>query len=238
MIENKPKVSNFKAWAIFIYGTTLFIFVGYVLIPWLITNCGLNKAISWFAGGGLLFVALFIAALVFTRLEGCKTKREIFERLHIKPLSKNDALYIRFGSLLILLSTGLIMTLWSMLATNYSIPAPSTNPPFLTFKAFAPDERWFLLVWAPMFFFNIAGEEMLWRGYIQLGQEGKSAWLLNSLLWAMFHLPFGLKMLITLVPILIILPYCVHKTRNTSVGMAIHAILNGPSFILISLGMI
>lgn len=36
----------------------------------------------------------------------------------------------------------------------------------------------------------------------------------------------------------IVLPCAAHKTRNTTVGIAIHALYNGPTFVLIALGLI
>lgn len=125
--------------------------------------------------------------------------------------------------------------------TTFGFPALETSPPFMKFDPFSPSERWMLSVWAFMFFFNIVGEELLWRGYILPGQEithGNMAWLINAALWMMFHLCFGLTLMIMLLPIILVLPYAVQKTENTNVGILIHALLNGPSFIMISLGII
>jgi membrane protease YdiL (CAAX protease family) len=44
--------------------------------------------------------------------------------------------------------------------------------------------------------------------------------------------------MIMLLPIVVILPYAVHKTSNTSVGILIHALYNGPSFVLIATGLV
>jgi len=94
-----------------------------------------------------------------------------------------------------------------------------------------------LLVWLPMFFFNIAGEELLWRGYIQARLPG-GYWPLCSLLWLMFHLPFGFELLIILVPIIVIVPYVYYKTNNTLAGVLIHGLYNGPVFVAVALGLI
>lgn len=103
---------------------------------------------------------------------------------------------------------------------------------------FQGTEKLLLLVWLPMFFFNIAGEEILWRGYIQTRLKGKYNWLLCSLLWLLFHLPFGLDLMIVLVPVVILIPYAFYKTQNTLVGIFIHGIFNGPMFIAVALGWI
>jgi len=52
------------------------------------------------------------------------------------------------------------------------------------------------------------------------------------------HTHFGIQLLILLIPILFILPYAVQKTQNTWVGITIHALVNGPAFIMVSLGVI
>jgi membrane protease YdiL (CAAX protease family) len=111
----------------------------------------------------------------------------------------------------------------------------------MKFEPFRGNERFLLLAWLVMFFFNIFGEELLWRGYILPRQEsslGRSAWIFNALLWFVFHIAFGIHLLILLIPILIILPWCVQKTGNTMVGVWIHGLMNGPMFVLVSLGII
>jgi len=35
-----------------------------------------------------------------------------------------------------------------------------------------PGEGWLFLAWLPYFFFNIVGEELLWRGYLLPRQVG------------------------------------------------------------------
>ncbi len=67
---------------------------------------------------------------------------------------------------------------------------------------------------------------------------GKYSWLLCSLLWMIFHLPFGLDLMIMLIPVLIIIPYVFYKTQNSLTGIFIHGIYNGPIFILVALGLI
>ena len=104
-------------------------------------------------------------------------------------------------------------------------------------QPFQASERLLLLVWFPMFFFNIVGEELLWRGYIQSRLTGRFPWQLCSLLWLLFHLPFGIDLMIMLVPVIVIIPYVFDKTRNLLTGIFIHGIFNGPVFVLISLGL-
>lgn len=133
------------------------------------------------------------------------------------------------------------MGISKFLHSSYGIPKIETTPSFMKFEPFQGTERFLLLVWGIMFFFNIFGEELMWRGYILPRQEirlGKNAWIFNALLWVLFHVCFGIQLMILLFPIMFILPYSVQKTQNTTVGIYIHALINGPAFILVSLGVI
>ena len=46
------------------------------------------------------------------------------------------------------------------------------TPWFMAFEPFVGSERLLLLVWLPMFTLNILGEELMWRGYIQIQAGG------------------------------------------------------------------
>lgn len=156
-------------------------------------------------------------------------------------MSGRDWKFALGGLLIIFIGTGLIMGFSRLLYLKFSIPEIETTPSFMKFEPFQGKERLLLLVWLVMFFFNIFGEELLWRGYILPRQElalGQSAWILNSALWFVFHVAFGIDLLILLLPILIVLPWCVQKTGNTMVGIWIHGLMNGPMFVLVSLGVI
>ena len=156
-------------------------------------------------------------------------------------MSPRDWKIMLLSTLAILLLTGLIMGISKFLHSRFGIPEIETTPSFMKFDAFQGSERLLLLPWLVMFFFNILGEELLWRGYILPRQEvsiGPNAWFFNALLWTMFHICFGIQLMILLIPILFILPWAVQKTQNTTVGIYIHALVNGPAFIMVSLGII
>jgi membrane protease YdiL (CAAX protease family) len=201
----------------------------------------MHAALSWFIGGLIVFIPLFILAIVFTRRDGYQSNSAVYKRLRLKKLIKRDWLYVAGSSIIIFMFTGLIMGISQFLHARFGIPLIDTNPSFMKFEPFEGSERFLLLVWLVMFFFNIYGEELLWRGYILPGQEkhfAKKAWLVNALFWVFFHIPFGIGLMILLLPIMFILPWAVQKTGNTNVGILIHTILNGPMFILVSLGVI
>jgi membrane protease YdiL (CAAX protease family) len=211
------------------------------MIPLLHQTYGLHPALSWFTGGLMVFLPLFLLTIYLCRKDGFQTKPEIFSRLRLQKMSSRDWKYTLISTLTVLMLTGAIMGISKFLHTQFGIPEIETTPSFMKFEPFQGNERFLLLVWLVMFFFNIFGEELMWRGYILPRQEislDKSAWIFNALLWVLFHICFGLQLLILLIPILFILPYAVQKTQNTWVGISIHALVNGPAFIMVSLGVI
>lgn len=236
----KP-ISIFYSFLLFGIPATLFFVVCRVLIPLLHQSYGLHPALSWFVGGLITFVPLFITAIYLVRKDGFYTKYEMYQRFRLRKMSGRDWKFTLIGLLLIFLATGLIMGISKLLYLKFGLPEIQTTPSFMKFEPFQGNERLLLLVWLVMFFFNIFGEELMWRGYILPRQEmslGNKAWILNAMLWFVFHIAFGIDLLILLVPILIILPYAVQKTGNTLVGIWIHALMNGPMFVLVSLGAI
>ncbi len=236
------KPLNFpKSLLLFGIPSVFFILIAYGVIPFLNTGLGLHPALSWFIGGLIVFVPLFILAVALAHSDGYKTKKDLFERLRLKKLSGRDWKYVVVSSLIIFTATGAIMGVSKLLNLKFGIPEIETTPAFMKFETLTGNQRYLLLIWIVMFFFNMYGEELLWRGYILPRQElrfKENAWILNAVLWMLFHLSFGIQLMIMLVPIMIVLPYAVQKTQNTNVGLLIHALLNGPMFILVSLGVV
>ncbi len=44
--------------------------------------------------------------------------------------------------------------------------------------------------------------------------------------------------MIMLIPVILIIPYVYPKTGNTSTGIFIHGIYNGPIFVMVALGVV
>ena len=212
------------------------------LTPYLNNTVGLHAAMGWFITGFLIFIPLFFAAYAFTKKEGnIESFKVLSKRLRLKKFTTKDWVWATGGLMATLVFTGLILGISLILSNKFGMPALKTTPSFMEFKPLKAGERWMLLVWLVMFFFNIVGEEIYWRGYILPRQEqanGKYAWFINSILWGVFHISFGRDLLIIAIPALIIRPYAVYKTKNTVVGIFIHGIFNGPMFVLVSLGIL
>ncbi|PKL15763.1 MAG: CPBP family intramembrane metalloprotease [Spirochaetae bacterium HGW-Spirochaetae-5] len=232
------KLSSVNAIAVFMGFTVYFFILLFTLLPYLKNNYSINSALYWFITGYFLFIPLFVYSIAAVRREGSTDVKSILQALNIKPFSQKDLIYSISGLLLVFICTGVIFGVSFLLNKYYGIRLLSTTPWFIVMHPFQGSDRLLLLVWFPMFFFNIAGEEMLWRGYIQTRLNGRYAWLLCSLLWMIFHLPFGIDLMIILIPVIIIIPYVYSKTDNTLTGIFIHGFYNGPIFVMAALGIV
>jgi len=181
---------------------------------------------------------MFAYSIAAARKEGNHEAKSVAKALNLRGLSRKDLLYSVTGLLVVFVFTGIIFAVASLLQSYYGVRPLSTTPWFMEIQAFRGTEVLLLAVWLPMFFFNIVGEELLWRGYIQTRLQGKYAWLYCSLLWLVFHIPFGLDLMIMLVPVALVIPYVFEKTRNTMTGIFIHGLYNGPVFVMVALGLI
>ena len=235
---NKKRITILKASLIFIISTAYFFLLLFTLLPFLKLHFSMNTALYWFITGYFLFIPLLAYALIMSKHEGNKGVKQILLSLNIKSFTKKDWKYSIIGLLLVFVFTGLIFGVSFLLNKYCNIRLLTTTPWFMKIHPFQGIEKLLLLIWLPMFFFNIVGEETLWRGYIQNRLEGKYSWLLCSLFWLLFHLPFGIDMMIMLIPIIIIIPYIYYKTQNTLIGIFIHGIYNGPLFVAVALGLI
>lgn len=235
MKEDAPLLGYGRAAAIFLGFTAYFFLLVRFFIPWLHARSFPNPAMYWFVTGYCLFSPMLAGAIVLARRE---RPRPILDALAVKPMSRRDWGYALGGTLACFALTGGIMAVAGAVAGRLGTRPLDPVPWFMAFEPFAGREKLLLLVWLPMFALNILGEELMWRGYIQNRLEGRGSWLFISLFWLGFHAPFGKDLMIMLLPIVMILPFAVHKTRNTTVGIAIHALYNGPTFVLIALGLV
>jgi len=227
-----------KASTVFIGFTIYFFILLFTLFPFLKKSFIMNPALYWFITGYILFIPLFAYSIVATKLEGNIGAKNILLSLNIRKFSRKELVYSISGLILVFILTGLIFSISSLLTKYFDIRPLSITPWFMEMHPFQGTEKLLLLVWLPMFFFNIVGEEMLWRGYIQTRLKGKYTWLLCSLLWMIFHIPFGFDLMIMLIPIIIVIPYVYSKTENTVTGIFIHGLYNGPIFVMVALGLV
>ena len=238
MPEKDNTVSPLEAALTFVGFTAYFYLLLFTLLPFLKANFRLHPALYWFVTGYFLFIPLLAYAMWRSRAEGNRGVRNALAALNIRPFTKRDWQYSIAGLVMGMVLTGMIFGMAMLLSRRLGWPPLSTTPWFMEMRPFGGAEKMLLLVWLPMFFFNIVGEEILWRGYLQSRMRLRHAWLLCAALWMVFHIPFGPGLMIMLLPVAVIIPYAFHKTRNTLVGIFIHGLYNGPIFVAIALGWI
>jgi membrane protease YdiL (CAAX protease family) len=221
----------------------------HALRPWL-ESLGYDELTSFLAALCLPLSLLFFAALFgYHKIEGRPLIWPAFsERMRLPRLRWQDivwglAIFIIGG-----LGVGLLSGLVIMLIQKGWMPIPDHLPGMADPRvAFSPDMllqwaggaihgRWdIVILYLGVFFFNIAGEELWWRGYILPRQElvfGRKTWLVHGLLWACFHV-FKWWDILPLFPLCLLTSYCAQRTRSTWGGLIGHALSNGISMITI-----
>jgi membrane protease YdiL (CAAX protease family) len=97
-----------------------------------------------------------------------------------------------------------------------------------------------VLLYLVAFFFNIAGEELWWRGYLLPRQElvfGKSTWLLHGRLWTAFH-AFKWWDIIGLLPVCLAISFSAQRLKNNWPALIAHALFNGMSLLAVIAGVV
>lgn len=227
-----------ESFVIFItFGIALFIFTRW-FIPIKAETLGCEPVVAWFIVGAFgIFIPMFILSAYMLHKEGYHYSQFQYiceERLRFKKMSKQDWCYTLIGLICVGILSGIIV----QILESQHIKVEAT---FMKFEPLTPGRYWILLVWIPFFFCNIMGEEVFWRGVMMPRQElffGRYTWFIHGFGWFLFHIAFGLPVLLTTIPILFIQPYITQKTKNSWPGVIIHATLNGPAFLAISFGLL
>ena len=196
------------------------VFAFYVLFPYLI-RLGMPEEFAYGTQMLSVFLLLIIATVIGLRRDGWSLTWETARvRLRIKRMDSKAwkwtlifvFLNLLFGYLFNLLGLFVFEKL-DYLPPNANIPL--TNIPFLVL----------------VLFFNIIAEELWWRGYILPRQElthGKYAFLVNGVLWSLFHMFKWWA-----VPLMLFRnwmePFVVQRTNNTTPAIIMHGISNGIS---------
>ncbi len=202
-----------------------------LVIPFVNLHYNISLIYCWYLFSSILvFIPMFITALYF------KPRGLTFlSSFRIKGMTKRDFGYSLFGIIGISVLTMLLLKVMEKL-----IPGFSPQPDFMKLEPTGTNYG-ILLAWLPMFFFNIIGEGIYWRGIVYPIQErhyGAYTWIIHGVFWSIFHLAFGLKLMIILFPILFIIPFVIQQTKNTTNDIIIHAMINGVGFISIAFGII
>jgi membrane protease YdiL (CAAX protease family) len=207
-----------------------------LLVPVLVER-GSEPLAAWFLAGTLVFASLLAAALLGAAMAlPAPSRQTMLEHLRVRRLSVDDW---RLAGLALIATFAMMAALHLFNARVWPQLAP--HPPFMTVQPLEPGQYYLLMLWLPFFALNVIGEELWWRGFIQPRQGpalGRATWIVQGILHGAFHFSFGLGVMFVLWPAVFSIPWAVQRTRNTSVGMVIHAGINGPSFLAVSLGLL
>lgn len=207
-----------------------------ILIPYLNRNLENFpiEIIYFLSVGCVVLIPMFFGAIYLTAKEIDSVNiRDILLRMRIKKLSLKDLLWTISGFIILSLTSFIIAKL---ILPEFNIDA---SPFFFKNMPLNNKYFWIIYYWPVFFFFNISGEEFLWRGYIQPRQEllnKKWTWLVHGILWSIFHLPMGINLVISAIPIFFILPGIVQIRKNTTVSIIIHFVFGAFGFLALAFG--
>ena len=219
----------------------------YVMIPFFMERWSLLFGEAYLFCFYACFVLLFVAALVFYRLEGNPWSwKEFATRMRLSRLDRKTLLLTlvlfvyALGSYFLLTST---IGAWLARSLGF-ISVPSWFPGGLDpNKAMAAGSfldvpmrgRYlFLLAGLVGWFFNIAGEELLFRGILLPREEaafGRHAWLFQGIVWALWHIFWWWNVLPLMVGVTLPLCFLVSRRRNTWMGIMVHGAMNLVPFV-------
>jgi hypothetical protein len=171
----------------------------------------------WFlaASAAVFGPLVLLAALLLCRERRTARPRSWRARLWLHPMNGGDWLWAVGGLAAVGVLTGGIGIALGPMAGGAKL-----HPSFMAFEPLSPGRYWILGAW--------------------LRQEaalGGRAWLVNGILWLLFHMAFPWQVLLTLVPITLILPYVVQRRRNTWAGVVIHAGFGATGFLVLACGL-
>ncbi len=206
----------------------------YVGIDWLRHTFGLSIMISWFIAGTVIaLLPMIVYTVLMVSREGAISLRDLAEHLQIKRLNAADVTPAIAGLIAVAVASSVLFGIARVIDPKF-LPIP----PFMEVPS--GNLFWIFLGWIPLYICNILGEELLWRGYVLPRQElvfGKSAWLVNAILWLLFHWSINLPAMVLILPTTLVVPWIVQRRQNTWVGILIHGIFNAMGFIMTVTGL-
>lgn len=241
----KP-ISFFTSLVIFLGAAGLFFINERLIIPYL-ANQGFSK-LSLFLIYISPFGLFFFGALYGYRKEGNPWNWNAFrKRFRYKAIRGKMWLWTILIVVVDVASYLLVYQLAFPLIKKVhdAFPTPEVVTGFMntgeTFAGFQIQGNWWLVgLYFILFFFNVVGEEILWRGYLWPKQElthKKYTWLVHGLLWTSFHL-FAPYNAIMVLPGALFMSYITQRLQNNTLFLISHATLNGIPLVMLIIAII
>ena len=237
---NTKPIKLSSAFFMFLLPGIWFYIIIKILVPVSAELTGISNYIVWLILGTLLLnVPLFLYTIFLTKREGYITFKAIIERLKVKNITFRDILWIVKSVIAAAVLTGVIILAYSKISAAFDINSLRDISP-IAVVPLVGTQRIFLVFLPVFFFFNYVGEEVLWRGYILprqlVSRYSKYACIINAIMHCVYHLAFGIKPLVLMIPFMILMPYIAYKRDNTTASIIVHFLIGAPAQTLIALG--
>ncbi len=209
------------------------------LLPWMVRQ-GYDGVVVFSATFAAPLALMLVAALVAYRLEGRPWTWEAFrDRMRLRKPTGRDWLWTIALVAVSLAGASLLGALAEPLNAVRLYTAPPEFTAFMgdmqrgVLSGSSLEGRWLVGLWLiiGLVVFNIGGEELWWRGIILPRQElafGKWAWLVNGVLWDLFHIFYHTTLggIVAYLPITVPLAYVAQRTGSTWPGIVGHLATN------------
>lgn len=233
----KP-ISFIKSLLLFAFTSAMMVCGIYFVMPILMSN-GISTIQSYLIGFYTPLAFMFFLSIYLYKKEGYNiTKDEFVSRFNFKKLDKKTVLMsiaITLGTLVSYFGlgfTGKILASLPLLSPpDFFPPEINPNKVLVTGQMFGEvlkGQWWIPIAYFIGWFFNIFGEEMLWRGYLFPRQEkvyGNKTWIVHGIMWGFWHV-FWKWQLLYLIPTALVISYGMYKTKNIWVGIIAHGFAN------------
>lgn len=250
--EEKPKPLGFGKSIVIasLIGAVLFI-THYVLIPGYVIQTGEPYFKGYLIAYTVTMGMMLVLALIGYLREGLTLNwQTVKNRFRLRPMNRGDWLWTLAIILIVLASyfglgfTGKWVNAVPFLAPSDVMP-PEWGPQGAIktvpgeFMGMALKGQWWVVgVFTLGWFFNIVGEEFLFRGYLLPRQElafGKSAWLVNTAVFWFIHI-YQPWVLIQILPAMLLQIYIVQVRKNTWISIIQHGFVNSLTIFLLIAG--
>jgi len=195
----------------------------YALLPFLV-RLGVSRENAYNTVHLAMFLGLLGATLVALRVEGWPfTWASIVERLRFERMDAAAWKWTLAFSALYLLMGFVLNLAGQFVYQQLGFWPPDADIPLTNVPVFLAG-----------FVVNVVTEELWWRGYILPRQEkahGRTAWIVNGVLWSLFHAWKWWA-----VPFMLLkqwmIPFVAQRHKRTTPALVMHAISNGAGVLL------
>ena len=232
---NLKPIKFLPSFLIFGAGALMFLLVERLVLPYLAAK-GVHEALL-FVTMAIPHVLFFAGALIGYRTEGNPWRWDAF-RYRFRYRGIRGKMWL-WTLLIVLVNIGLYLAVYQFAFPLVKMVHDAFPPPEIvtrilgddqTFAGLAVQGNWPLLfLFFYYYFFNVLGEEFLWRGYLFPRQElthGRYTWIVHGLLWTLFHI-FAPYNALLVLPGALFMSYVVQRTQNNTIFLISHAVLNG-----------